>query len=128
MLQNWKDADDSGAKSDIDEEVKRQVHIDFGKDALHVKIIAMVYLKRSGIRFAPLRDEFDNDYSKGCDNFTNETSIKHRRICLYKVPSVWTSRTVTGETHAKDGGKGLKTGESQHFSTNETLPKGYTCF
>ena len=95
---DWKDADDSGAKSDIDEEVKRQVHIDFGKDALHVKIIAMVYLKRSGIRFAPLRDEFDNDYSKGCDNFTNETSIKHRRICLYKVPSVWTSRTVTGET------------------------------
>ena len=88
MVQNWKDADDLGPKSDINEIAKRQVHIKFGKDALHTKIILMVYLKRSGMRFTLLRNELDNDYAKGHDNFANEAVIQHRRMCLYKAPII----------------------------------------
>ena len=133
MLQNWNDADISGPISDIDEEVKRQVHIEFGKDALHAKIKSMVYLKRSGMRFAPLRDELDNDYSKGHDNFANEASIQHRRMCLYKAPIVRTytpqTRTVPGDAHVQDGDKATETGGDQHYSNrNKPLPRGYNCF
>ena len=45
MLQNWKDADNLGPKSNINKEVKQRVHIEFGKDALHSEIKQIVYLK-----------------------------------------------------------------------------------
>ena len=133
MLQNWKDADNLGSKSDIDEEVKRQVHIEFGKDTLRAKIKSMVYLKRSGIRFAPLRDELDNDYAKGHDNFANKASIQYRRMCLYKAPIVRTytpqTKIAPCDTHVQDGDKGPGTGGDQHYSNrNKTLPRGYNCF
>ena len=56
-----------------------------------------------------MRDELDNDYSKGHDNFSNEASIQHRRMCLYKAPrGTYTlqSKIVPGDTHAQDGEKG----------------------
>ena len=106
-LKEWKEADDyvhCDDKDDDDDErkVKRVdmtvqclASVAAGREALYEKVKAMIYLKRSGSAFYSMKDEYDNDFAKGYDNFSSKVSEQHRSMCLYKAPYVRPQKVVT---------------------------------
>ena len=142
-LTNWRAADKAGVikpETDADGsdlEIERLRMIAIGKDTLNNKVKAMVYLKRSGTKFEAYRRELDNDYTKGHDNFANDPSMQHRRMCLYRAPIVrtYTQKNTPGDAHLQtgDGGDDKSGEEEQHYgggrgNKKRELPRGYKCF
>ena len=156
-LKEWKEADDyvhvDLDEDDADEQIaKREDAIvrcialaTHGRETLYEKVKAMIYLKRSGSAFYAMKDDYDNDFAKGHDNFPWKVSEQHRSMCLYKPPyvppaKIVTQKTIPGDSHLQkdeekkknEGGQepGTRTGV-QHLASDAKpapLPKGYACF
>ena len=137
-LRMWQICDKNGAYADADDEADRLAAMEQGKAALHEKVKAMIYLKRSGTNFISIRDTLDNDFAKGQDNFADDLFEQHRGMCLHKPPRpvyINQGKTKSGEGFLQDGDdkqndKQNQKTEEQHYvvDKNKPLPKGYDCF
>ena len=149
-LKEWKEADDY-AHCDDDEDddaeklakrddaiVQQMASIKHGQETLYEKVKAMIYLKRSGSAFYSMKDDYDNDFAKGHDNFPSTVSEQHRSMCLYKPPFVRTQKvvipkTIPGDSHLQEDDKkkneqGTQQGVQHLASATKPLPRGYSCF
>ena len=133
ILQAWQVCEKNGPMKAIADEEDRLNSIAIGKEALNEKVFAMIYLKRSGHKFADYRDSLDNDMAKGNDNFADDVFQQHRGMCLYKPPKVPSvPKQKTGTQHLQDEGKDTEKQKTadQHYviDRNKPLPDGYDCY
>ena len=75
LLSVWKKTEEYKPNTMTDLEWKdRDIAIMNGHWYLHNKILAMIFLKRSGNAYLPFRNEINNDYAKGSDSYAINVS------------------------------------------------------
>ena len=103
LLFEWKKATtDRPGVMDDDDWDERDLKILTGQKALNEKMNAMFFLKRSGEKFEPYRQELYNVYSNGQDNFLLTVQEQHPHLDAWKPVYSPTVRK-TGSSFVQEG-------------------------
>ena len=71
---------------------------------LHEKMKALLFIRNSGTRYRNLRNELENDYTKGIDSYPHTVTDANHRLEYWKPLEVPIS--TTGSTHLAATGDG----------------------
>ena len=106
LLSVWKKTEEYKPTTMTDLEWKdRDIAIMNGRWCLHNKILAMIFLKRSGNAYLPFKNEINNDYAKGSDSYAINVSDMFTQLDQWE-PAYKTAtyeKRTTGIAHLQDG-------------------------
>lgn len=85
LLDAWKSAEDERPDPKDDNAwVIREVTIQVGRECLNEKMITMLFLKKSGEKYEPYRQDLYNNYNDGIDKFPSSVEEQHSRLDVWK--------------------------------------------
>ena len=101
-----------------------------GRVLLHKKMKALLFIRNSGIHYKNLRNELENDYTKGIDSYPDTVIDANHRLEYWRPLTVPNVRT--GDSHYQ--GDDRRTGRKVNVSSamkkgihSKTIPVAWYC-